>query len=94
MFPKLLEVKGLDNYCLSLKYEDGSQGIAHISYLAHTGIFKECDRNNLFKKVYFDQESNAVAWNEDLDICPNALYLKLLGITFQDWKQKEQFATN
>jgi hypothetical protein len=35
-----------------------------------------------------------VAWNEDLDICPNALFLKLLGITFQDWKQREQYATN
>jgi hypothetical protein len=94
MFPKLLEVKGLDNYCLALKYEDGSEGIADISYLAHKDIFKEWDRNDLFKKVYIDQESNAVAWNEDLDICPNALYLKLLGMTFRDWKQKEQYATN
>lgn len=94
MFPKLIDVKGLDNNRLALIYEYGSEGIADISYLAHRGIFKEWDRINLFKKVYIDKESNAVAWNEDLDICSDSLHLKLLGITFQDWKQKEQYDTN
>jgi hypothetical protein len=94
MFPKLIDVQGLDNYRLALKYEDGTEGVADVSNLAHKGIFEEWERDNLFKKVYLDNESNAVAWNEDLDICPDSLYLKLLGITFQDWKQKEQYATN
>ena len=62
--------------------------------LINKGIFEEWDRNNLFKRVYLDKESNAVTWNENLDICPDSLYLKLLGITFQDWKKKEQYATN
>jgi hypothetical protein len=41
IFPKLIDVKGLNNYCLELKYEDGTQGIVDISYLAHKSIFKE-----------------------------------------------------
>ena len=94
MFPKLIDVQGLDNYRLALKYEDGIEGVADVSNLAHKGIFEKWDQDNLFKKVYLDKESNAVAWNDDLDICPDALYLKLLGITFQDWKKKEQNASN
>ena len=74
MFLKLIDVQGLDNYCLALKYEDGTQGIADVSNLANKGIFEEWDRNNLFKRVYLDKESNAVTWNENLDICPGSLY--------------------
>ena len=35
MFLKLIDVQGLDNYCLALKYEDGTQGIADVSNLAN-----------------------------------------------------------
>ena len=85
MFSKLIDIKGLDNYLLALKNEYGTEGIADISHLAHKGVFKEWNRNNLFKKVYLDKESNAVVWNENLDICPDALYLKLSLMTFQVW---------
>ena len=93
MFPKLIGVKGLENYRLSLKYDDGTQGIADISHLANKGVFKIWNENNFFYSVYVDQESNAVAWNDEIDLCPDALYLKLKGLTFQDWKET-QHATN
>lgn len=94
MFPRLIDVKGLTNYRLALKYDDGTQGIADVSHLAHKGVFKQWDKEGLFNNVYIDKESNAVAWNEDLDLCPDSLYLKLVGLSFEDWKKKEQYATN
>jgi hypothetical protein len=96
MFPQLVAVKGLENYQLALKYEDGVEGVADLSYLAHKGIFQQWDNSmGLFSKVYIDLESNAIAWNEDLDMCPDALYLKLIGLSFEEWKDKEQrHATN
>lgn len=50
MFPKLIDVQGLDNYHLALKYEDGKQSIADVSNLAHKGIFEEWDKITDFKK--------------------------------------------
>lgn len=94
MFPRLIDVKGLTNYRLALKYDDGTQGIADVSHLAHKGIFQQWDEDGLFNNAYIDKESNAVAWNEDLDLCPDSLYLKLVGLSFEDWKKKEHYATN
>ncbi|MES2795571.1 MAG: DUF2442 domain-containing protein [Bacteroidota bacterium] len=93
MFPKLIDVKGLENFQLSLKYDDGTEGIVDISHLKNKGVFKKWNDGNLFFNVYIDRESNAVAWDNDLDICPDSLYLKLKGLTFEDWKEK-QYATN
>jgi len=94
MFPRLIDVKGLANYRLALKYDDGTQGIADVSHLAHKGIFQQWDTDGLFNNAYIDKESNAVTWNEDLDLCPDSLYLKLVGLSFEDWKKKEHYATN
>lgn len=59
-------------------------------YILHTEVFLNSGIEIIFsKKVYSDKESNSVALNEDLDICPYISFLKLLGITFQDWKQRE-----
>jgi hypothetical protein len=33
-----------------------------------------------FQKVYIDKESHAVAWSEDIDICPDNAYIKLANI--------------
>lgn len=51
MFPKLIDVQRLDNYRLVLKYEDGTQGIADVSNLAHEGNFEGWDENNFFKSI-------------------------------------------
>jgi Protein of unknown function (DUF2442) len=93
MFPKIIEVNSLPNFHLSLKYEDGTKGIVDISHLANKGVFKQWDQNNLFSLVYIDKDSNAIAWNDELDICPDALYLKLKKMSFENWKAKE-YATN
>jgi Protein of unknown function (DUF2442) len=93
MFPKLTDVKGLENYRLSLKYNNGTEGIADISHLANKGVFKIWNEKNFFYNVHVDPVSNAVAWNEEIDLCPDALYLKLKGLSFQDWT-KEQNATD
>jgi len=35
-----------------------------------------------FKKVYIDEESGAIVWNEDVDIDPLAAYLDIREMTF------------
>ena len=93
MFPKPINVQSLDNYHLALSYDDGTTGMVDLSNLAHKGIFEQWKQNNLFNKVYIDSETQTIAWNEDLDICPDSLYLKLIGISFEDYK-KRVYATD
>ena len=87
MFPKLLEIKPLANYTLWLKYDDGTVGEVDLTELTEKGVFKKIKDKAFFKQVYIDKETDAVAWNEDLDLCPDSLFLKLKGLTFEEFKQ-------
>jgi len=95
MIPKAINVKALDNYSIYVSFSDGVQGTVNLKHLAHKGIFNEWDRNNLFSNVFIDNYG-AIAWNEDIDICPDNVYLQIKGLTFNQWKQQNQmqYASN
>ncbi len=92
MKPQLINVKALPNYKLYLSFEDGVEGEISLQHLANKGLFKWWAENDNFSKVYIDSETNAVAWNEDLDIDTFNLYLQLKGIDFEEWQHQNQVA--
>lgn len=77
-------VKALQQYEIWLKYDDNTEGVVSLSHLAGKGVFKEWDSNNLFSRVYIDAETNAIAWNENLDIDALNIYLKIRN-SKKDW---------
>ena len=87
MIAKPVEVKALDNYTIFVWFSDGVQGIIDLKHLAHKGIFREWDKNHLFAQVHID-DYGAIAWNDDIDICPDSVYLQLKGQTFEQWKNQ------
>jgi len=74
---KPIEVKALKRYKIWLKYEDGTKGEIDLNHLTGQGVFKYWDEGNNFFNVYIDKESNAIAWSDELDICPDNIYFKL-----------------
>ena len=95
MIAKAIKVKALDNYSIFVSYSDGVEGSVDLSHLAHKGVFQQWDKNNLFSQVYID-DYGAIAWNSDIDICPDNVYLQLKGLTFEQWQQQNQnqYASN
>ena len=79
MIAKPTKVKALDNYSIFVNFADGTQGAVDLQHLAHKGVFCEWDKNNLFARVHIDS-GGAIAWNENIDICPDNVYLQLKGI--------------
>ena len=77
---KLLEVKALPDYKLWLRYTDGTVGEVDLSDFAGRGVFKLWDDYSVFEKVYIGEQGQ-VAWSNELDLCPDALYLRLTGKT-------------
>jgi hypothetical protein len=75
---KATEVKPLDGYRIWLKYADGAEGAVDLSDLAGRGVFKAWTDRMVFESVHVD-ESGAIAWGTELDLCPDALYLRLTG---------------
>ncbi len=86
MFPKLLEIKALPNYTLWLKYDDGTEGAVDLTELTKIGVFKAIKNPIFFQKVYIDKETDAIAWNEDIDLCPDSMLLKIKGLTAEQYK--------
>jgi len=73
-----LAVKALPGYRLWLRYSDGAEGEVDLSDLARRGVFKAWEDKAFFEAVTID-EAGAVAWGEGIDLCPDALYLRLTG---------------
>ena len=77
---KPVAVKALPGYRLWLRYADGVEGEVDLSHLAGCGVFAAWDNYQVFEKVHIGA-GGAIAWNDDIDLCPDALYLRLTGKT-------------
>ncbi len=93
MIAKPIAIKAEKKYLLTLKYDDGLAGTLDLSYLALTGVFNQWEENDLFFHPYIDAETSAICWNKTLELSSDALYLKLKGITFDEWKNQTAHAT-
>jgi len=85
-FPMLKEVEAIEKYRLFLKYDDGTQGYLDLSHLTGKGVFSYWEKGDNFFKVFVNSIGHGIAWSDELDICPDAAYLEIKGITFDQWK--------
>ncbi len=76
--PIPIEVRPLDRYRLWVKYSDGVEGVADLSDLVGKGVFALWNDYEEFKKVHIGA-SGEIAWSEQIDVCPDAIYLKITG---------------
>jgi len=71
---KPIEVKALTRYKIWVKFEDGVSGEVDLSDSAGKGIFKFWNEGDNFEKVFINKETGGIAWNNELEICPDTVY--------------------
>lgn len=76
--PKPIDVKPLANYRIWLRYDDGVEGEVDLSDLAGRGVFEAWNDPAFFRSVHIASHG-AVEWGADLDLCSDALYMRLTG---------------
>ena len=81
--PKPLEVKPLPNFRLWLRYDDGVSGEVDLSHLAGKGVFKAWDQPDFFRGVRIGP-FREISWSDEIDLCPDSLYMKLTKKTPED----------
>jgi len=81
-------VQALPNYRLFVRYCDGAEGEVDLSEFAGKGIFAAWDDPEFFRQVSIG-EHRQIRWSDDIELCPDAIYLKLTGKT-----PDEYFATS
>ena len=73
-----IAVEPRDGYRIWLRYSDGAAGEVDLSHLVGQGVFAAWENRACFAGVRL-AEHGAIVWGEDLELCPDALYLQLTG---------------
>ena len=84
MLCDVTEVRALLNYRVWVRFEDGVEGVADLSHLAGSGVFKRWSENPAeFAKVAVDPESGTLVWPGGLDVAPDRLYQDIVASNAQ-----------
>lgn len=75
---QVLEVKAREGLRIWLRFSCGSVGEVDVSDLAGRGVFRAWDRGGVFERVLVVPHG-AVAWNDEIELCADSLYLALTG---------------
>lgn len=76
----ITRVEALDDYRIRLAFADGTRGEVDLSALAGRGVFAAWEDYAEFRKVTVG-DSGELVWPSGVDLCPDALYLKVTGKT-------------
>ena len=80
---KISRVKALPGYRLDLEFDDGVSGTVDLSDLVGKGVFAVWRDRHAFEQVRLGS-SGELVWGDQIDLCPDSLYLKLTGKTPED----------
>lgn len=95
MISKPIMVKATGPYKIWIKYVDQTEGQVDLSHLAEKPIFQKWSEPVYFNSVYIDPVTNAIAWDENIELCPDSMYLKIRGLSFEQWQNLNlTYATN
>ena len=75
---RIIEVKVLPGYRLELSFDDGVRGIVDLSEGVGKGVFALWRDPLVFEQVHIGS-SGELEWGDRIDLCPDALYLKVTG---------------
>lgn len=78
MIPRAVEVRALQDDRIWLRYDDGTEGEVNLSDVAGHGVFRAWNDPAFFESVRLGSHG-AIEWGTDIDICPDAMYLRLTG---------------
>lgn len=73
-----VSVRALPGHRIWLRYDDGVEGEVDLSDIAGKGVFAAWSDPAVFDAVRLGAHG-AIEWPGDLDLCPDAMYLRLTG---------------
>lgn len=78
-----VEVKPRDGFRIWLRYSDGATGEVDLSDVAGQGVFKPWQESGFFARVHITPH-RSIAWNNDIELCPDALYMEITGKSWSE----------
>lgn len=75
---KIKEATVIAPYQLELAFDDGVRGVVDLSDLAGKGVFVLWQNPGAFEEAQIGS-SGELRWGDQIDLCPDALYLRVTG---------------
>lgn len=75
---RIINVSVLKDYRVDLTFDDGVQGVVDLAGMAGRGVFELWNDYAEFEKARIGS-SGELIWSDQLDLCPDALYLQVSG---------------
>jgi hypothetical protein len=75
---RIIEAKPLPGFQLALQFDNGEGGVVDLTEFVGVGVFSAWEQPGVFEHVSITAEG-AVEWPGELDMCPDALYLRMTG---------------
>ena len=75
---KITALNVLDNYRVSLRFNDGVAGEVDFSSKPRTGVFAFWNSYENFRAARIG-ELGELVWNDQIDFCPDSLWLQVTG---------------
>ena len=90
---KVLEVKYLSEFTISVTFDDGVSGTIQLNDLVTKGIFQTLKDKAAFAKVY--TKGYSIAWSDELEIDAANIYSEITGKHFGEFvNPKLAYASN
>jgi len=75
---KAVEIRPEPDCRLWIRFADGTEGRIDLSFLKGRGVFEIWNTPGVFEKATIGS-GGEVAWGEAVDLCADALYIRLTG---------------
>jgi hypothetical protein len=89
IIPYLKKADALPEYRLAVEFEDGVKGIIDLSRWKGKGVCSYWDDDKNFRLFELTADKK-IKWNENIDMDPDAFYLKLINKTFSEYAGDQQ----
>ena len=76
--PEPVRVEARENYRIYVEYDDGACGEVDLSHRVGQTVYRIWDEPGVFERVHIT-EDGAIGWSDELEICPDAVYVRLTG---------------
>lgn len=77
---RITEAKPVGRFRVFLRFDNGESGTVDLSHFAGRGVFTAWLQDGVFEQLSMTPVG-ALQWPGDLDLCPDSLYLQMVGKT-------------
>ena len=85
----IIAIQTLVDHKLKLRFDDGVEGVVDLSADVGKGVFAAWQDPKHFASVKIEHGGRSLEWPGEIDLCADALYLEITGMTVEQLFAKQ-----